>query len=192
MKKRLIFGWGFLFFFIFCTSYELSAQIVSQPVTWRSQIVPLNKNIYEIQIVGTFDEDSGEWHIYDLGPYKDGLTPTSLTIERIDGVMLIGEPYLLTKSTKTFDEISGLEIGICEDRVVVAQKIKVTSIDSVEFTAIIKWQACDYHSCFPPTRKEFVIRLPGNLSHASKSTKPDVSKQTLLTKKKRELSSSQI
>ena len=180
MKNRSIFG--FLFFLISCTTYELSAQIVAQPVTWRSKIVTFEKNIHEIQIVGTIDEECSEWHIYDLGPYKDGLTPTSLSIETKAGVKLIGEPYLLTKVTKTFDEIFGMEIGICEDRVVVAQKVKVTSVDSVAFIAVIKWQACDYHSCLPPALKEFEIKLPGNHDCASKSTNPDVLKQTPITK----------
>jgi thiol:disulfide interchange protein DsbD len=176
MKKRLIFGWGFLFFFISCTSYKLSAQIVSQPVTWRSKIVTFEKNIHEIQIVGAIDEDCGEWHIYDLGPYNDSLTPTSLTIEAIEGVVLIGKPYLLSKAMKSFDEILGMEIGICKDSIVVAQKIKVTSIDSVAFIAVIKWQACDNHSCLPPTWREFVIKLPGNRNYTSKSPESSVTK----------------
>ncbi|MDD2504117.1 MAG: hypothetical protein PHG58_09790 [Clostridia bacterium] len=180
MKNRSVFG--FLLFLTFCTTYELSAQIVAQPVTWRSKIVTFEKNIHEIQIVGTFDEECREWHIYDLGPYKDGLTPTSLAIEPIAGVILIGKPYLLSKVTKTFEEILGMEIGICEDSVVVAQKVKVTSVDSVAFIAVIKWQACDYHSCLPPTCREFVIKLPGNRNHASKSTEPGVPKQTTFTK----------
>ncbi|OFY44994.1 MAG: hypothetical protein A2X18_13705 [Bacteroidetes bacterium GWF2_40_14] len=179
MKNRLVFG--FLLFLISCTTYELSAQIVAQPVTWISKIVTFEKNIHEIQLVGTFDEECREWHIYDLGPYEDGLTPTSLTIETIAGVKLIGKPYLLTKVTKTFDERFGMEIGICENRVVVVQKVKVTSVDSVAFIAVIKWQACDYHSCLSPILKEFVIKLPGNHNHASISTKPDVPKQALFT-----------
>ena len=176
MKNLSIFG--FLFFLISCITYELSAQIVAQPVKWRSKIVTFEKDIHEIQIVGTIDEDCSEYHIYDLGPYKDGLTSTSLTIDTIAGVMLFGKPYLLSKATKTFDEILGMEIGICEDSIVVAQKVKVTSVDSVEFVAIIKWQACDSHSCLQPTWKEFVIKLPGNRNSESKSTNPDVPKQT--------------
>ena len=176
MKNRLVFR--FLLFLFSFTTHQLSAQIVAQPVTWRSKIVTLDNNIYEIQIVGTFDEECREWHIYDLGPYEDGLTPTSLTIETIAGVKLIGKPYILTKVTKTFDETFGIEIGVCEDRVVVAQKVKVSSIDSVAFLAVIKWQACDYHSCLQPTWKEFVIKLPGNRNSESKSTNPDVPKQT--------------
>ncbi|MFA5849890.1 MAG: hypothetical protein WC833_08400 [Bacteroidales bacterium] len=160
MNNRSIFV--SVLFLITCIAYELSAQIVSQPITWRSKTVTFENNIHEIQIVGTFDEEYREWHIYDLGPYKDGITHTSLSIDSIDGVKLIGKTYLITKAMKTFDELLGMEIGICEDIVVVAQKVNVTSVDSVTFKACVKWQACDYHSCLPPTLKEFVIKLPGN------------------------------
>jgi thiol:disulfide interchange protein DsbD len=135
--------------------------MVSQPITWSSKIVALENNIFEIQIIGAIDESRSEWHIYDLGPYVDGPTPTSLVFENTKGTELIGKPYLLTKSKKKFDEMFGMEIGICEESVIVAQKIRVTSADSVTIIAIIEWQACDNQSCLPPTDKEFKIKLPG-------------------------------
>lgn len=135
--------------------------MVSQPIVWSSKIVTLESNLYEIQIIGSIDESRSEWHIYDLGPYVDGPTPTTLTFDNIKGAELIGKPYLLTKAKKKFDEMFGMEIGICEESVIVAQKLRVTSADSVSILAIIEWQACDEQSCLPPTDKEFKIKLPG-------------------------------
>ncbi len=158
--RRLLFL-TLLFTLTFFQKTELSAQMVSQPISWSSKIVALENNIFEIQIIGTIDESRSEWHIYDLGPYVDGPTPTSLTIESSKGVELVGATYMLTKSKKKFDEMFGMEIGICEDQAIFAQKVKVTSADSVSLLAIIEWQSCDEQSCLPPTDKEFNIKLPG-------------------------------
>lgn len=158
--------------------------MVTQPIVWSSKIVALENNLYEIQIIGVLDENRSEWHIYDLGPYVDGPTPTTLVFDNLKGAELIGKPYLLTKAKKKFDEMFGMEIGICEENVIVAQKIKVTSPDSVSILAIIEWQACDDQSCLPPTDKEFKIKLPGagkkavaapaTSTQAPSSAKPDI------------------
>ena len=160
MMKRLLFL-TVLFTLTFFRGGELQAQMVAQPIAWSTKIVALENNTFEIQIIGTIDEDKSEWHIYDLGPYVDGPTPTTLTFEIAKGAELVGKPYMLTKSKKKFDEMFGMEIGICEERAVFAQKVKVTSADSVSILAIIEWQACDNQSCLPPTEKEFKIKLPG-------------------------------
>jgi len=158
--KRLLFL-TVLFTLTLFQSKEISAQMVAQPIAWSSKVVALENNVFEIQIIGTIDEDRSDWHIYDLGPYVDGPTPTTLTIEPAKGTELVGKPYMLTKSKKKFDEMFGMEIGICEERAVFAQKVKVTSADSVSLLVIIEWQACDDQSCLPPTEKEFSIKLPG-------------------------------
>ncbi len=171
--KRLLFL-TVLFTLTFFQKTDLRAQMVAQPIAWSTKIVALENNTFEIQIIGTIDEDRSEWHIYDLGPYVDGPTPTTLTFDIAKGAELVGKPYMLTKSKKKFDEMFGMEIGICEERAVFAQKVKVTSADSVSFLAIIEWQACDDQSCLPPTEKEFKISLPGAGKNAvtSPATQP--------------------
>lgn len=140
-----------------------SAQRIEQPVEWKSSVVKLEENLYQIKLIGTLDIDRPEWHLYDLGPYQDGPTPTTLTIEtEPKGFELVGKPELLSRSIKKFDPMFGMEIGICEEDLIVAQTIRVTSAtDSVSILAIIEWQACDNQSCLPPTDKEFTIKLPG-------------------------------
>ncbi|MDP3437572.1 MAG: hypothetical protein Q8S04_10030, partial [Bacteroidales bacterium] len=68
--------------------------MVTQPIVWSSKIVALENNLYEIQIIGVLDENRSEWHIYDLGPYVDGPTPTTLVFDNLKGAELIGKPYL--------------------------------------------------------------------------------------------------
>jgi len=149
---------------LFCFS-SLTAQRVEQPIRWKYEIGKSTDNQFIIKLTGDLDPNRPEWHIYGLGPYENGPTPTSLVVEAANGnasaFELVGEPYLLTDEYRKYDEMFGMEIGICEDKVVIAQKVRVLSADSVALLAIVEWQACDDQSCLPPTDKEFVIKLPG-------------------------------
>ncbi len=149
---------------LFCFS-PLTAQRVEQPIRWKYEIGKSTDNQFIIKITGDLDPNRPEWHIYGLGPYENGPTPTSLVVEAANGnasaFELVGGPYLLTEEYRKYDEMFGMEIGICEDKVVIAQKVRVLSADSVALLAIVEWQACDDQSCLPPTDKEFVIKLPG-------------------------------
>ncbi|MDD2419276.1 MAG: thioredoxin family protein [Bacteroidales bacterium] len=149
---------------LFCFS-PLTAQRVEQPIRWKYEIGKSTDNQFIIKLTGDLDPNRPEWHIYGLGPYENGPTPTSLVVEAANGnasaFELVGGPYLLTEEYRKYDEMFGMEIGICEDKVVIAQKVRVLSADSVALLAIVEWQACDDQSCLPPTDKEFAIKLPG-------------------------------
>ncbi|MFA6334074.1 MAG: thioredoxin family protein [Bacteroidales bacterium] len=138
----------------------LTAQMVSQPIKWSSKVSHVEGNIYEVQAIGIFDEGKSDWHIYDLGPYEDGPNPTALIVELPSDAKLVGKNYIKTKVTKIFDQMFGMEIGICEDKVIVAQKVEVTSKDSTAILATIEWMTCDNGTCLPPTEKDFKINLP--------------------------------
>ena len=104
-------------------SLSLYSQITTQPITWKSEIKNLDKNIYEISVIGTLNNN--EWHIYDLGPYSEGPNPTTLVISKNKNIKLVGSPYLKTQSKIKYDEMFSMEIGICEEKVIVAQKIEI-------------------------------------------------------------------
>ncbi|MDD2426811.1 MAG: thioredoxin family protein [Eubacteriales bacterium] len=220
----------FSFFVIFYTSAAYSngrsfPQPTSQPVSWSCGVVAEGGGIFRVEVRGDFDPERPEWHIYGLGPYENGPTPTSLVVEAAVGFgaagggggaaaaaddaaggaaaggaggvgvtdgsgttrgdssafELVGGPYLLTEEYRKYDEMFGMEIGICEDKVVIAQKVRVLSADSVALLAIVEWQACDDQSCLPPTDKEFVIKLPGvgKVAAASDATKSAKAESTV-------------
>ncbi len=154
---------------------SLSAQMVSQPIKWSSKVAHLDGNIYEIQAIGVFDQGKSEWHTYDLGPYEDGPNPTSLTVEIKSGAKLVGKNYIKTKVNKVFDKMFGMEIGICAEKVIVAQKVEVTSKDSASVIAVIEWMTCNDGTCLPPADKEFKIKLPP-ATGAVKAAVPDATK----------------
>ncbi len=180
----------------------LYGQPTKQPVTWSYDVVAEGGGVFRIEVRGDFDPERPEWHIYGLGPYENGPTPTSLVVEaaigcgagaggagsadgsgitrgNVSAFELVGEPYLLTEEYRKYDEMFGMEIGICEVKVVIAQKVRVMSADSVSLQAIVEWQACDDQSCLPPTDKEFVIKLPGVSKTA---TKPAVKAEATVAK----------
>ena len=152
---------------LICSQYVANAQRVEQPVSWSYNVIAEGNAVFRVEVIGRFDPERPEWHIYGLGPYDNGPTPTSLVVEaagalaKASSFELVGKPYLLTPEKRKYDEMFGMEIGICEDKVIIAQKVRVLSADSVSLLAIVEWQACDDQSCLPPTDKEFVIKLPG-------------------------------
>lgn len=146
----------FALIFFACTT-AVYAQSFDQPVSWSSQVEKIGENLYEMQFHGAIE---GKWHIYDLGPYDGGPNPTVLKIEEVAGIKLVGTPYIKSDVHKAFDEMFNMEIGTCENGVVLAQKVEVTSASPVALTANIEWQACDNGSCLPPADEDVQVKLP--------------------------------
>lgn len=133
------------------------AQDFEQPVSWSASQSAVGDGIYEIKLTASMEEG---WHIYDLGPYDGGPTPTSLKVSG-DGVELVGTPYIVGDVHKAYDEIFSMDIGTCSNGVAFAQKVKVLSASAVSVTANIEWQACNDGSCMPPMDEDFTLQLPG-------------------------------
>ena len=128
---------------------------MENPVSWSGKAEKLSENLYEIVLTG---EISGDWHIYDLGPYTDGPIATSVVVAG-EGVKAVDAPYIKTAVHKAYDENFGMEIGTCESGVQVAQKVEVTGEAPVA-KLTIEWQTCSTGSCLPPTDEEITVKLP--------------------------------
>ncbi|MBQ3522004.1 MAG: thioredoxin family protein [Bacteroidales bacterium] len=153
----------FALIFFACTT-AVYAQSFDQPVSWSSQVEKIGENLYEMQFHGAIE---GKWHIYDLGPYEGGPNPTVLKIEEVAGIKLVGTPYIKSDVHKAFDEMFNMEIGTCENGVVLAQKVEVSSASPVTLTANIEWQACDNGSCLPPADEDVMVKLPAAVGVAA-------------------------
>lgn len=150
-------------FMAFCATF-VYAQSFDQPVSWSGKADKIGDDIYELQFTSAI---SGNWHIYDLGPYDGGPNPTVLSIKEVTGVELVGKPYIKTDVHKAFDEMFRMDIGTCGNGVIVAQKVKVTGAEPVQVIATLEWQACDDGSCLPPAEEEVTIKLPASTSAAA-------------------------
>ena len=128
---------------------------MENPVSWSGKAEKLSENLYEIVLTG---EISGDWHIYDLGPYTDGPIATSVVVAG-EGVKAVDAPYIKSEVHKAYDENFGMEIGTCESGVQVAQKVEVTGEAPVA-KLTIEWQTCSTGSCLPPTDEVITVKLP--------------------------------
>ena len=135
---------------------------VENPVSWSAKVENLGENLYEIVLTGEID---GEWHIYDLGPYTDGPIATTLVVEG-EGVAVVGEAYLKTEAHKSYDELFGMEIGVCDSGVQVAQKVEVSGEAPVA-KVTVEWQTCSEGSCLPPTDDVITVKLPAATGDAA-------------------------
>lgn len=146
-----------LFSFGIFSSNRVLAQDFEQPVSWSASSQELGEGIYEVRLTAS---TQGNWHIYDMGPYDGGPTPTTLKVAG-EGVELVGAPYIIGNVHKAYDDIFGMDIGTCGNDIVFAQKVKVTGDGNVSVTANIEWQACDEGSCMPPMDEDFTVQLKG-------------------------------
>ena len=150
MVKKILFSLVALFIGI--SAY---AQM-ENPVSWSGKANKVDGNIYEIVLTGDI---TGDWHIYDLGPYDGGPIATSVTVAG-EGVKALDKPYLLTPAHRGYDELFGMEIGTCDSGVQIAQKVEVTSAGAVAAKVTVEWQTCSAGSCLPPTDEEIIVKLP--------------------------------
>lgn len=128
---------------------------VENPVQWSAKVENVGENLYEIVLTG---EINGEWHIYDLGPYTDGPIATSVVVAG-EGVKAVGEAYIKTEVHKAYDELFGMEIGVCDSGVQIAQKVEVSGKSPVA-KVTVEWQTCSEGSCLPPTDDVLTVKLP--------------------------------
>lgn len=87
------------------------------------------------------------WHIYDMGPYEWGPTPTVFAFELPEGVSLRGDVQELDKPEREMDDIFGLEIGHYPSVARFVQGFDNTTGNVAEVVVSISWQACDEGSC---------------------------------------------
>ncbi len=169
MRHKLT--WLFALLFIFANNF-LFAQFDNNPVSWSSNVVKAGANVYEIELKGSMDS---EWHIYDLGPYKDGPIATTLKISGGDGVKPVGAPYIKTAVHREFNSSFGMEIGTAGNGVVIAQKVSVSSENPTSVTVTLEWQTCSGDSCMPPADEEMNVTLPAaeGVAAAATDNKPD-------------------
>ena len=129
-----------------------------QPVSWKAEAVQIEGNLYEIRATGTI---TGDWHIYDLTDYGlSGPNGTIFTVEAGDKVKLVGEPSIVSKVEKGFDDVFGIEIGTCDGPVVICQQVELLQGNEVTVSVTVEWQACNDQNCIPPDDVTLDVTLP--------------------------------
>lgn len=130
----------------------LNAQ--DNPVTWNWSINDDGNGTKTLVFDATVDEG---FHLYDLGPYEGGPTPTSFTFTTEGDVELIGSVGYGTEPVRANDDIFGMEIGSFTGTARFIQKFRHQGNAGIHVT--IEWMCCNDVSCIPPTDEEFTIDL---------------------------------
>lgn len=158
-KKRLL-----LFSLLFTLPFLAYTQI-KNPVSWKVGYEKISDGKYKLQFNATI---SGDWHIYDLGPYDDGPNPTNVVFDSPQGYNFISELQMPVRPIVEFDKMFEVNVGYFIKNAKFERSIEVSSTDSVTVTGYIEWMVCDDGTCMPPAEKEFSVKLPG--VKAKKST----------------------
>lgn len=124
---------------------------VENPVTWNVKATG-----DKITMTATINEP---WHMYDLGPYKDGPNATTVTFTLPDGVTLNGTVKQITKPKRVQDEIFKMEIGYFAKSAVLEQTFYNSTGKPATVKGTIEWQVCDDQSCLPPTEYDFEVKV---------------------------------
>ena len=133
-------------------STALTAQV--NPVSWTWSVRDEGDSLKVL----VFDAEIKEgFHLYDLGPYSGGPTPTSFTFETTGGAALAGGVEYGTEPERNFDGMFGMEIGSFRNTARFIQRVKCRNEGGVNVT--IEWMCCNDVSCIPPAEEEISIDL---------------------------------
>ena len=143
-----------------------SAQF-SQVADWTVSSRKVKKNVYEVKAEGKL---KGGWHIYDLQEYDGGPNPTVFTLAG-ENIEPIGQAEIKSRVKREYDDIFEMEIGTCDDPVVIVQRVRALKDGPCDVDVYIEWQACNDGNCMPPTEYETTIQVEGKGTAGGSSSK---------------------
>ena len=146
MKKNIL-----ALLFIFTVIFNGFAQ--SDPTEWSFSIE--DKGDGEIELVANVAIEQG-WYIYGLDIPDGGPYPTSLSIDRVEGAVAVGDFEARdSKLNSGYDAIFEMTIGSYEGTAKFVQRFKVTDKNKFVLEGDIRSQACNGSECTPPLPVDF-------------------------------------
>ena len=141
------------FLILNCLFYLGINQIHAQNhVTWNFSY---NTSSEKIIIKGTIDKG---WHLYSQKtPLNAGPIPTTVHIDKIKGLKLIGNYSEDLVPHEIFDLNFDSKVYLFEDSYLSSQKIKCKNIQQI--TGKIEYMVCDDKRCMPPIEVPFTITI---------------------------------
>ena len=170
MKKRNILAFLFILSFVFQGFAQMN------PTSWKFSLVDQGNG--EIELVANVTIDQG-WHLYDTKIPDGGPYPTSLSIDKVEGAVAIGE--FRSKDSKLisgFDAIFEMNIGYYDGSAKFVQRFKVTDKSKFVLEGDVRAQACNDSECTPPLPVDFAFKssnLPASVVVAKTASSGEVS-----------------
>jgi thiol:disulfide interchange protein DsbD len=141
------------FLILNCLFYLGINQIHAQNhVTWNFSYDTSSEKII---IKGAIDKG---WHLYSQKtPLNAGPIPTTVHIDKIKGVKLVGNYSEDLVPHEIFDLNFDSKVYLFEDSYLSSQKIKCKNIKQI--TGKIEYMVCDDTRCMPPIEVPFTITI---------------------------------
>ncbi len=123
-----------------------NAQLLN-PVKFSSQLKTDGTAEGEIIFSGKIDKG---WHVYSTDLGNSGPIEASLTVEKAEGVELVGKLKPVGNEISKFDNLFGMKLRYFENSVQFVQKIKFTKAQ-YHISCYLTYGACNDQNCLPPT-----------------------------------------
>ncbi len=89
----------------------------------------------------TFEADiKAGWHIYDLGPYDNGIIATTFEFDKNANAELVGTAKEVKPTKRVMDDVWGIEVGYIEGKPKFTQDVKLKG-GKATLTGLIVWQS---------------------------------------------------
>ena len=144
-----------------------NAQILD-PVSWKSEIVHVEGDEYEIVYTATIDLG---WYVYSQYlENEDGPIATSITYDEGSHFELIGKSTEDDKNKKDgFDPIFEMNVVKYKDEFVIRQRLKILD-PSKSVSGYLEYMTCNDEKCLPPAEEEFSLKAPKTQSDSEEAT----------------------
>lgn len=154
-------------FLIFTLSFLTASAQMLEPVKFTTSLNADKTGEGEILFKGTIAKG---WHVYSTNLGSGGPIEASLSVNKLDGVELVGKLKAKGKEISAYDKLFEMTLRYFEGSVVFVQKVRFTkphySIDTY-----LEYGACSNMNCLPPSQVEFKkngksIAVAGENNHA--------------------------
>ncbi len=136
----------------------MASPLMAQPeqvVTWKTKVAHVKDDVFRITFEANIEQG---WHIYDLGPYDNGIIATTFEFDKNANVELVGTAKEVKPTKREMDEIWGIEVGYIEGKPSFTQDVKLKG-SKATLTGLVVWQSCNDQTCLPPGELEFSVEL---------------------------------
>ena len=123
---------------------------------WAQMQNPVRFNVSQTRVSDTeidivFDGViEGGWHVYSTALPDGGPTSATFTLERKDGVELVGGLKPVGNEKEDFDPIFEMKVRFFENTCKFVQRVRLTA-PSYSVKGYLEYGACNDQNCLPPT-----------------------------------------
>lgn len=139
----------------FLSSAVIFGQAPESTVSWKTEVVHTNGNLYEIILDGTLAKG---WHTYSL---DHEYSATTVKFDTKPGIILEGNPYEISKTVERDGE------KLFFNKIVLGQKVRLKE-KSANVSGTVTWMGCTDEACSTPTDWDFSVEIGDSEAKNSK------------------------